>query len=344
MSLSPITVFIVESAAIARKTLTDVLSADPTISVIGTASNGVIALEHIPQLQPDVVCTNLQMPEMNGQELIRQLLAVSPRPVLVVSQTVQPTETQTINQVLQAGAVDVLSPPKTEQWSAGERRALLEKIKVLAGVKVLTRPLEPSVPGVSPPPSNQHCSHLQALAIGASTGGPRAIHQILSRLPSDFPLPIFCTQHISAGFLPGLISWQDAMCSLHVKAAVAGEVPVPGTVYFAPDHYHLTLDARGRCYYSTAPAVQRHCPSITVMFDSLAQYYGAGVLGVLLTGMGQDGSAGLQRIAEAGGLTIAQDETSSVVFGMPKVAIDLGAAAQVLPVDHIAPYILEYLS
>ncbi len=134
------------------------------------------------------------------------------------------------------------------------------------------------------------------------------------------------------------------MCPLQVKVAEAGELPVPGTVYFAPDHYHLVLDARGRCHYSAAPAVNRHCPSITVMFESLAQHYGAGVLGVLLTGMGQDGATGLQAIAQSGGITIAQDEATSIVFGMPKVAIELGAVQTTLPIEQIAPFILQQLA
>ncbi|PZD70532.1 Chemotaxis response regulator protein-glutamate methylesterase [Acaryochloris thomasi RCC1774] len=351
MSSSIITVFIVDSCAIAQQRLTGALSAAPVIQVIGTANNGTEALEHIPQLQPDVVCTNLQMPHMDGFELIRQLLALCPLPILVVSPTVQPTETETIAQVLKAGAVDVFPQPLTGRWKAADQQALIDRIKVLAGVKVFTKSLRQHSTthilrsSVTHRPSPRLCADApQILAIGASTGGPQAIHQILSRLPADFPLPILCAQHISAGFLPGLISWQASMCPLHVKVAEAGEVPVPGTVYFAPDHYHLTLDDQGRCHYSAAPAVDRHCPSITVMFQAVAQHYGAGVLGVLLTGMGQDGAVGLQKIAQSGGSTIAQDETTSIVFGMPKVAIELGAAQTVLPVEQIASSILQQLS
>ncbi|MGB7417037.1 MAG: chemotaxis-specific protein-glutamate methyltransferase CheB [Thermosynechococcaceae cyanobacterium] len=352
MVSSPITVFIVDSCAIARQRLLDSLSAASEIQVIGTASNGIEALEHIPQLQPDVVCTNLEMPKMDGCELIRRLLAVYPRPILVVSPMVQTTEPETIAKVLKAGAVDVFPQPITGRWSSGDQQALIAKIKVLSGVKVFTKPLHqsPTIPILrSTIPAHRPSPKLSAdapqiLAIGASTGGPQAIHQILSLLPADFPLPILCTQHISAGFLPGLIGWQDTMCPLTVKVAEDGECPLPGTVYFAPDHYHLTLDVLGCCHYSAAPAVNRHCPSITVMFQSLAQHYGAGVLGVLLTGMGQDGAAGLQAIAQSGGATIAQDEATSVVFGMPKVAIELGAAQTILPVEQIASFILQQLS
>ncbi len=346
--LSAITVFIVESVAIAQKRLTDILEKVPEIQVIGSANNGLMALEKIPKLQPDVVCTNLQMPHMDGLELIRQLLAISPRPILVVSPKVQPTETQTITQVLQAGAIDVFPQPVTGRWQHLDQQALTAKIKVLAGVKVFTKPLGQLVPVPAPLPKRSpiklNNNAPQVLAIGASTGGPRAIHQILKRLPVDFPLPILCTQHITAGFSEGLVSWQASACNLPVKIAALGEIPVPGTVYFAPDQYHLTLDTKGRCYYSVAPAVHRHRPSISVMFESLAQHYGAGVLGVLLTGMGEDGALGLQAIAQAGGTTIVQDEGSSIVFGMPKVAIDLGAAQMILPVEEMADCILKQLA
>jgi two-component system, chemotaxis family, protein-glutamate methylesterase/glutaminase len=348
MVSSPITVFIVDSCAIAQQRLTDCLSAGSQIQVIGTANNGIEALERIPKLQPDVVCTNLQMPKMDGCELIRQLLAVCPRPILVVSPMVQATEPETIAKVLKAGAIDVFPQPITGRWSISDQQALMAKIRVLAGVKVFTKSLR-QLPHPLPTPAVIQRPILspnspQILAIGASTGGPQAIHQILRLLPADFPLPILCTQHISAGFLPGLIDWQKSMCLLPVKVAEDGECPLPGTVYFAPDHYHLTLDALGCCHYSAAPAINRHCPSITVMFESLAQHYGAGVLGILLTGMGQDGAVGLQAIAQAGGLTIAQDEATSVVFGMPKVAIELEAAQQVLAVDQIGPFLLQTLA
>lgn len=343
MLLSSITVFIVESCVIAQQRLNDVFSTVSEIKVIGSANNGISALKQIPQLQPDVICTNLQIPKMDGFELIRQLLAVCPRPILVISPLVQPSESETIAKVLKVGAIDVLPQPITGQWLGKDQQVLITKVKVLAGVKVFTKPLRQPSPIVLPP-IKVRSDGVQILAIGASTGGPQAIHQILSCLPADFPLPIFCTQHISAGFLSGLVGWQNSMCSLRVKVAEAKEYPVPGTVYFAPDHYHLTLDTSGRCYYSAAPAINRHRPSITMMFESLAQHYGAGVLGVLLTGMGQDGALGLQAIDQARGITIVQDEASSVIFGMPKVAIELGAAQMVLPVKEIAPLILsQYL-
>jgi two-component system, chemotaxis family, protein-glutamate methylesterase/glutaminase len=179
------------------------------------------------------------------------------------------------------------------------------------------------------------------LAIGASTGGPQALHKILSQLPNNFPVPIVCIQHISIGFLQGLIDWLSAECQLKVKIAEDGELPMPGYIYFAPEKHHLEFNSFGRMIYSNLPAIDGHCPSVSATFRSAAKFYGSNLVGVLLTGMGRDGAAGMQDIFRSGGVTIAQDEQSSVVFGMPKEAIALGAVKQILPVDDIAPLLLR---
>jgi two-component system chemotaxis response regulator CheB len=179
------------------------------------------------------------------------------------------------------------------------------------------------------------------VAIGASTGGPQALQTILAQLPANFPVPVVCTQHMSDGFLQGLVNWLASESQLQVKIAQVGELPSPGAVYFAPERSHLELDARGRFSYSMSPLVDGHRPSVTVTFKSIANFYGRATVGILLTGMGRDGATGMQAIAQAGGLTIAQDEKSSVVFGMPKEAIALGAAQHILPPQEIAPLLLS---
>jgi len=183
----------------------------------------------------------------------------------------------------------------------------------------------------------------KVVAIGASTGGPQALHAVLTQLPNNFPVPVICVQHISEGFLQGLVDWLASECQLPVKIAPAYECPKPGTVYFPPEGRHLELDARGRFLYSAAPPVSGHRPSVSVTFNSVASFCGKGAAGVLLTGMGRDGADGLLAIAKAGGLTVAQDEASCVVFGMPKEAIALGAARHILPVSEIASLLVNQL-
>jgi two-component system, chemotaxis family, protein-glutamate methylesterase/glutaminase len=183
-------------------------------------------------------------------------------------------------------------------------------------------------------------SPLKIVAIGASTGGPQALHAILQQLPANFPAPILCVQHISEGFLQELVNWLAAECSVHITIAQPGDFPQPGTVYFAPEEKHLQLDVLGRFLTTSTPAVSSHRPSITVLFQAVADCYGPSTVGILLTGMGRDGAEGLQAIAQAGGVTIAQNEQTCVVFGMPKEAIALGAAQYILPIHEIAPMLL----
>jgi two-component system chemotaxis response regulator CheB len=179
------------------------------------------------------------------------------------------------------------------------------------------------------------------VAIGASTGGPQALQTILSPLPAGFPVPLLCVQHISLGFLKGLVDWLAAHCRIHVRIARDGEAPAAGTAYFPEEETHLTLGPDGRLRLTRDPAVGGHRPSVTVTLQSVARRHGSAAVGVLLTGMGQDGVDGMRAIAEAGGVTIAQDEASCVVFGMPKQAIAAGAAQQVMPLTKIAAAVIE---
>jgi two-component system chemotaxis response regulator CheB len=182
------------------------------------------------------------------------------------------------------------------------------------------------------------------VAIGASTGGPQALQVILQQLPARFPAPILCVQHISPGFLPGLVSWLGAHCRIKLQIAQAGELPLAGHVYFPAEGLHLVVDRQGRLQSSQEPPVDGHRPSVTVTFRSVASHYGAASAAVLLTGMGRDGGAGMLAVSQAGGMTIAQDEASCVIFGMPKHAIDLGAAQRILPLAGIAAALCETVS
>jgi two-component system, chemotaxis family, protein-glutamate methylesterase/glutaminase len=358
MPQSPIKVFLVEDSPVALEVLQKLLKSSPRVTVVGTARNGKEALDLIPKVQPNVICTDLHMAGMDGLELTQQVMAKYPLPILVISNSVQADDTNNIFKVLQAGALDVLPKPTTGRESDYEqvKAQLISKIEVLSGVSVFTKPLkQPTAIETGKSASiaksfrgratvegqSNATSSIRIVAIGASTGGPQALLKILASLPSNFPVPIVCNQHISEGFLPGLVDWLASESQLKFKIARAGESPSAGTVYFAPDRSHLELDSQGKFTYSNFKAVDGHCPSITVLFKSVAQFYGKGTMGILLTGMGKDGAQGMQEIAQAGGMTIAQDEASSIVFGMPKEAIALGAVQHILPIQNIATFVLN---
>jgi two-component system chemotaxis response regulator CheB len=296
---------------------------------------------------------------------------------LVISASVQPEDTQTTFKMLNAGAVDVFPKPRSPSVEEYEllKQELISKIKILSGVTVFTRhrrssnmtmPVDRTTrttagnhqsvkletktnipfsrhPAINLPSQNHH-SKPKIVSIGASTGGPQALNTILSQLPMNFPLPILCVQHISEGFLQGLVDWLGTECQLPVKIAKFGEIPQPGVVYFPPEGRHLELDGFGRFLCTNSPPVSGHRPSVTVTFASVAKCYGAANIAVLLTGMGRDGADGMLAIAQAGGITIAQNEASCVVFGMPKEAIALGAAKHILPVNQIASMLLKQLN
>lgn len=342
----PISVLLVEDSPVALEILDRLLASSPDIKVVGKACNGKEAIDLIPKLQPKVICTDLHMKEMDGLELTKQVMANHPRPILVISTSVQKENTNTIFELLQAGAVDVFPKPNTGLASDYEqvKRDLINKIKILSGVTVFTKRQTPPVDPISANNfafSTNTTKTIRVVAIGASTGGPQALHKIIAQLPANLPVPVICTQHISKGFLQGLVDWLDSECKVKVKIAQVGEIPTPGTVYFAPDNNHLEIDDRGRFIYGSPLLVDGHCPSVTVSFRSVAKFYGRAAMSILLTGMGKDGAAGMQAVAQAGGITIAQDEKTCVVFGMPSEAISLGVAQHVLPIQDIAPWLLK---
>jgi len=346
-----IRVLLVEDSRLARVILKRILNSSEQIEVVGEASTGLEALALIPNVQPDVICTDLHMPEMDGLELTSEVMALYPRPILVISVSVQEKDTHQIFQLLEAGAVDIFPKPTSGLVMNNQvfQQELLTKIKVLSGVKVFTkkRKLPASaksfeLENVVAFSSNSY-HQPKIVVIGASTGGPQALQKLFAELPSDFPVPVICVQHISFGFLQGLIDWLAKSCRLPIKIAQPGELPKPGTIYFPPEQRHLELDGRGRFICSNSPPLSGHRPSVTITLESLAKFYGNRTVGILLTGMGRDGADGMQAIAQAGGFTIAQDEATSVVFGMPKEAIDLRAAKEILPINAIAPMLVDLL-
>ncbi|MCA1990607.1 MAG: chemotaxis-specific protein-glutamate methyltransferase CheB [Coleofasciculus sp. S288] len=347
----PIRVLLVEDSQIALVILKRILNSSPQIEVVGEAHTGLEALTMIPTVQPDVICTDLHMPQMNGLEFTAEVMALYPRPILVISASVQEEDTHHVFRLLDAGAVDIFPKPRAGLVTEDEslKQELINKIQILSGVKVFKKKRKFPSQTQRLETENRIAwsfkSYLKPkiVVVGASTGGPQALRDLFAQLPADFPLPVICVQHICLGFLQGLIDWLASHCQLSIQIAQRGDTPKPSTIYFPPEQHHLELDGRGRFICSDSPPLEGHRPSVTVTFESFAKFYGRGTVGILLTGMGRDGAQGMQVVTQAGGFTIAQDEATSVVFGMPKEAIALGAAKQVLPIHAIAPKLLELL-
>lgn len=331
-----IRVFLIDELS-ALTALKNILGQSLDITVVGTAHNRQQALAQVPQLKPDVVCSEAYLPGEEGVALAEQLMDVSPVPILMLSAALQDDPSLAAS-LLAAGVVGVLARPA--QLSGFEdpqfARELIRKIKLLSGVSVFRRKQRASsVMPTSAISTSAIRPSRRILVIGASTGGPQALEVVLSKLPAHYPFPIICVQHISQGFLDPFLLWLGGKVKLSVGIAQVGEKPMPGRIYFAPDHANLEFDGQGRFTYSHAIECL-HYPSVDKTFQAIAEHYASSALAVLLTGMGDDGALGLQAIANAGGVTIAQDEASCVVFGMPKAAIASGAVQKVLNLEQIA--------
>ena len=335
-----IRVLLVDDSPIVLHILQRLLLRAGDIQVVGTASDGKQALELLPKLNPDVICTDLHMPVMNGLELTRAVMKTKPCPILAISVSVQ-ADSPNVFHLLEAGAVEVFVKPRAILEADQDKLAqsLASKIRIVAGVHVFRCKTEASYPSPSPTPLPALIPSVPAkiIVVGASTGGPQALHTILRALPKSFPIPLVCIQHIGADFLNELVRWLGEASPLPVQQAANGELPQGGVVYFAPGHTQLEFDEFGHFALSDAPPCDGHRPSITVAMRAAAQRYGPNAVGALLTGMGRDGAAGLAAIASVGGVPIAQDETSSVVYGMPQAAVALGGVRHVLPLEQIAP-------
>lgn len=349
-------VVLVEDSPVALEILQRLLNSSPEVDVVGTARDGVEALEVITRTQPDVICTDLLMENMDGLELTKRVMAEDPRPILVISNFVQKTDVDNVFRLLQAGASDVFPKPSTDSPTDYERlkSALIAKIKVLSSMKVAAKRAGQPLSGLSKlatsgafagsqPLMTNVSSRVKVIAIGASTGGLQSIQKIICQLPTNFPLPIICTVHVTQGVLAGLVNWLSSECSVTAKVAQVGETPVAGMVYFAPEKNNLELDMKGKFIYTPCPETDKHCPCISVTFKSIAKYYGKATAGVLLTGIGRDGAEGLQAIAQAGGITIAQDDKGGA-YGMVKEAQNLNAVQNMVAIDKIAPFLLKTIS
>ena len=341
-----IRVLVVDDSAIVRKILTEAISAQPDLEVVGTAPDPYVARDKILALHPDVLTLDIEMPRMDGLTFLKKLMHFHPMPVIVISSLTQ-ASCQTAMQALSLGAVEVLAKPGGP-YSVGELRLeLASKIRAAASSRV--RPAAQAAPAANaapaaPPPrlAASQWTPSTVIAIGASTGGTEAIAEILPRLPQGVP-GIVITQHIPAGFSRAFATRLNQMCAFEVKEAEDGDTLYPGRALVAPGDFHMLLRKSADGYRVTVKTGPRVCyqrPSVDVMFSSVVEAAGAHAVGVLLTGMGSDGAQGLLKMRQAGARTIAQDEATCVVFGMPREAIRAGAAGRVVALPGIPQAIL----
>ncbi len=343
MTAKPVRVLIVDDSALIRQMLSEMLSSDPEIQVLGAVPDPLVARQKIKELNPDVITLDIEMPRMDGIEFLKKIMSLRPMPVVMVSTLTQHGADATLH-ALEIGAVDYVAKPTQDiQVGLEEKRAeLVAKVKTAARANVMASasraPAGPRLEAQGP----GYSSTEKIVAIGASTGGVEALTTVLSALPADSPA-ILITQHMPASFTSTFARRLDRMCAIQVSEAQDGARVLPGHAYIAPGDQHLRLGRNGAnyiCRVGGQEPVTGHCPSVDVLFDSVAKHAGQNAVGVILTGMGKDGAAGLQKMRASGARTLGQDEASCVVYGMPRVAFEMDAVEFQLPLSKISREIL----
>jgi two-component system, chemotaxis family, protein-glutamate methylesterase/glutaminase len=343
-----IRVLLVDDSPTARLLMRHIISSQADMQLIGEASNGEQAVELVRATRPDVILMDIVMPVMDGLEATKIIMAQTPTPIVMVSAAMQGQETEMAFRAIKQGALTLLPKPVGPDHADFPDQAvrLSSTLRAMAGVRVIHHIVRPTVNGESAPlltPLQQTLQRPPEIAaVVASTGGPAALAEIFQELSPDFRLPIVVVQHIAGDFLESLVGWLNRICPLKVELAVAGQRLYPGRITFAPTGKHLTFDAERKVVFQSTPQ-HPHTPSGDVLFESVAERFGAAAIGVILTGMGADGAAGLLAMRQHGGVTIAQDAASSAVYGMPREAVNMGAAQHSLPLTTI-PRVLNELA
>lgn len=344
-----IRLLIVDDSTTALLLLSRVLGSDSEIEIVGTASSGEEGVQKALRLKPDVITMDIFMSGMDGYEATRQIMRDCPTPIVVVSGGVASPELMIAFKSIQAGALDMVQKPDMTSWDFDAScRRLITVVKLMSEVRVVRRrrvvdetisssPRSPAYPSSLPKPAFVP----KLIAIVSSTGGPAALNQIFKTLPADFSVPIVVIQHISAGFTQGLIHWLQTESRLRLQIATHGERLAAGRIYFSAEGRHLEVSSLNRLLYTDDPPVHFVRPAATVLFNSVARNTADSTIGVMLTGMGEDGAAALKTMRDRGSINIVQDEATSVVFGMPGAAVKAGAADYVLPVELIGAKLQE---
>ncbi|MGM0521947.1 MAG: chemotaxis-specific protein-glutamate methyltransferase CheB [Pseudomonadota bacterium] len=337
--MGDIRVVIADDSQMVRELLRDILARDPEIQVVGEAKNGQEAVTLARSLRPDLITMDLNMPVMDGLSAIEELMHTRGLPILVVSDR---SDAQTAYHALEVGALELIAKPSTSEEDA-ER--FTQRVRLLAGVAVITRLRRRSLP----PPAIMHTENTRkvarafqrVVAITCSTGGPQALLQLLRPLPVNFPAPILIAQHISDGFIEGMAKWLSSLCAMPVTVAAEGELLRAGHIYLSPSERDLSVTPNHRLQLLTREQGVVYRPSGDVMLKSVATVYSADAIGVILTGMGRDGVNGMRTIYQAGGTTLAQDEASSVIYGMNQEAVKAGVIQHVLPLEKLPARLLR---
>jgi two-component system chemotaxis response regulator CheB len=347
-------VLVTEDSVVARALLVSIINRDPGLEVVGEARDGEQAVKLAAELGPDVITMDVHMPKVDGLEATRRIMAETPTPIIVIS-AIDPKDVKMSFEAMGSGALAVLAKPSGPTAPDFNERAseIVSTVKNMAGVRVVRRrprlspraaestvrgPQSASAP--PPPAATTPRRRIELVAIGSSTGGPDALGKIVKALPANAPVPILIVQHITVGFHQGLVEWLNNVTPLSVKLGEGGHRPVAGEVILAPGEHHMSVDAAKRIKLTAESPVRGHRPSATHLFRSVAQVYGPNALGVILTGMGDDGADGLVELRRAGSWVIGQDEATCVVYGMPREAAARGAVSEVLPLPEIAAAIV----
>jgi len=349
--LKKIGVVVIDDSALIRSLLTEIINDEPDMVTLGAAPDPIVARELIRTVNPDVITLDVEMPKMDGLDFLDRLMRLRPMPVLMVS-TLTERGSEVTLRALELGAVDFITKPRLDIARGMKEYAgqITEKIRIAAQARVRRRAAAPVGPkltadAVLPTLSNHIASTEKLIIIGASTGGTEAIKDILVRMPADCP-GVLVTQHMPEAFTRSFADRLNGLCRIAVKEAEDGERILPGHAYVAPGHSHLLLKRSGANYVtalSQGPPVNRHRPSVDVLFRSAANCAGRNALGVILTGMGKDGAAGMLEMKKTGAYTFAQDEATCVVFGMPKEAIAMGAVDETVALHDMARRVLAHL-
>ena len=349
-----IKVLVIDDSALIRKIMKEIIDREKDMTCVGAAPDPIVAREMIKSLHPDVLTLDVEMPKMDGLDFLERLMRLRPMPVVMVSTLTEHGSSITFR-ALELGAVDFIAKPKMDITRGMEEYAseITDKIRAAGQARVKKAPLSPhaiiqekyTADAILPSVTGHYSSTEKLIIIGASTGGTEAIKEVLTRLPADVP-GILVTQHMPENFTKSFADRLNSLCKISVKEAEHNERVLPGHAYIAPGHSHLMLNRSGANYMTElnqGPPVNRHRPSVDVLFRSAANVAGANAMGIILTGMGKDGAQGLLEMRHAGSFTIAQDEASCVVFGMPREAIAVGGAVEVHPLQGIARRTLDYL-
>ena len=345
-----IRVLVVDDSATTRALLVSVLRSDPELVIVGEARDGLEAVALTQKLRPDVITMDLHMPKMDGFAATKEIMITAPTPIVIATGSTLAGEVATAMNALRAGALAVLRKPPAPGAPGHEEavQKLISTVKSMARVKVVRHWRSTSgAAAVDLAPTGDlavratQAERPRVVAIATSTGGPAALQDLLSGLPGDFPAPILVVQHITKGFTNGLAAWLNTLCNLQVKIAEHGEPLAPHTVYIAPDDRHLGVSRPSAVLLSAEAPIGGFRPSGTFLFASAGRVFGKSALAVILTGMGDDGVVGLRTVQQAGGRILAQDEQSSVVFGMPGAAVAAGLVDQVLPLAKIAGRLVQ---